>query len=110
MGADEATAFHTTVPVNVGSVSLAPGTYSLYGIPDPANWTVVLNSQAQRWGIPINDQVRAGDVGQFTVPTETGEHVERLRYRFEPRGEGQVDLVMEFETTRVRIPIQTAGA
>jgi hypothetical protein len=109
MGADEATAFHTTVPITVGGITLAAGSYSLYGISDPANWTVVLNSQVERWGIPINDQVRAGDVGEFTVPTEaTDPHVETLRYRFEPWGERRTDLLMEFESTRVRIPIQVA--
>lgn len=107
MGADEATAFHTTVPVTVGGVALAPGTYSLYGIPDPETWTVVFNSRAERWGVPLNAQVRAHDVGQFAVATEaTDAPVETLRYRFEAQGEGQVDLVMEFERTRVRIPIR----
>jgi hypothetical protein len=110
MGADEATALHVTIPVEVGGVRLEPGAYSLFGIPDPQTWTVVLNRQAERWGIPISPEVRADDVGQFTVPTETmAEHVETLRYRFEPQGEGRADLLMEFETTRVRMPVQAAG-
>lgn len=61
-------------------------------------------------GIPISAEVRGADVGEITVTPETlPEHVEALRYRFEPGGQGQVDLLMEFETKRVRIPIQSAA-
>lgn len=109
MGANEATVIHTTAVVNVGGVALAAGSYSLYSIPEAQNWTVVLNSSSDRWGVPINDEVRSSDIGQFTVAAEaTSEHVETLRYRFEPRSEGAAELVMEFENTRIRIPIQTA--
>lgn len=109
MGADEATAFHTTVPVQIGDVQLEPGSYSIFGIPNPDQWTIVVNRNAERWGIPIDEGVRAEDVGEITVtPEATDAHVETLQYRFEPQGENAVDLVMEFENTRVRIPIQAA--
>jgi hypothetical protein len=110
MGADEATALHVTTPVQVGDVRLEPGSYSIYGIPNPDSWTIVLNRNAERWGIPIDEGVRAQDVGEITVTPETmAEPVETLRYRFEPRGERAVDLLMEFESTRIRLPIESVG-
>lgn len=111
MGADEATALHVTMPVQVGDVRLEPGSYSIFGIPTSESWTIVLNHDAERWGIPIDAGVRAHDVGEIVVTPETlDEHVETLRYRFEPAGEGRVDLLMEFELTRIRVPIQVGGA
>jgi hypothetical protein len=111
MGADEATALHVTVPVRIGDVSLEPGSYSIFGIPTADRWTVVINRNPQRWGIPISPEVRSADIGEITVTPEVlADPVETLRYRFEPAGEGRVDLLMEFETTRVRIPIQAATA
>jgi hypothetical protein len=107
MGADEATALHTTVPIQIGTARLGPGVYSIFGVPTAEEWTVVVNHNAQRWGIPISPQVREHDLGQVGVRPERIEHIERLRYRFEPAGANRVDLLMEFETTRVRIPIQT---
>lgn len=110
MGADEATALHVTVPVQIGTVRLDPGSYSLFGVPGAESWTVVLNRDAERWGIPIGPGVREQDLGEIVLtPESTGEHVETLRYRFEPAGEGRVDLLMEFEMTRVRIPIESAS-
>src|SRR5690606_13750335 len=50
MGADEATALHTTVPIEVGRTQLEAGTYSPYGIPTEGDWTLVLNSNHERWG------------------------------------------------------------
>jgi hypothetical protein len=109
MGADEATALHVTVPVRIGEVALDPGAYSIYGIPTTTTWTIAVNRNAQRWGVPISPEVRSADIGTIQVtPEQMTEHVETLRYRFEPGAGNQVDLLMEFENTRVRIPIQAA--
>ena len=43
------------------------------------------------------------------VAAEPIDHVETLRFRFEPKSQTEVDLVMEFETTRVRVPIAAAA-
>jgi hypothetical protein len=105
MGANEATTLHVPSMVMAGGVHLEPGVYSIFGIPTAGAWTVVFNRQSERWGIPIDDAVRQHDVGRLTVtPEPLSEPVETLRYRFEPRGDA-VDLVMEFERNRIRIPI-----
>lgn len=109
MGADEATALHVTVPVRIGEVALDPGAYSIYGIPTATSWTIAVNRNAQRWGVPISPEVRNADIGTIQVtPEPMTEHVETLLYRFEPGAGNQVDLLMEFENTRVRISIQAA--
>lgn len=103
VGANEATAIYLSGPANVGGVALEPGSYSLYTIPGQDEWQVLINSNWQRWGIPIDASVRSADVGSFTVePQQTDEYVETLQFHFEPSQDGTMgDLVMEWENTRL---------
>lgn len=106
-GADEATALHLTFPAEVAGVAVDPGVYSLMTIPGTDSWTVVVNRNAERWGIPITDEVRSADVGTGTVtPEETESTVEQMRYRFEQEGPNEALLLLEWEDTRVPIPIE----
>ncbi|MCA1789677.1 MAG: DUF2911 domain-containing protein [Thioalkalivibrio sp.] len=105
-GANEATAIHLDGPATIGGVALAAGSYSLYTIPGTSSWEVVLNSNVERWGIPISPEVRATDVGSFTVtPEATSNMVETMTYGFESTGQSAGEIVLEWETTRVRIPV-----
>ena len=105
MGANEPTTLHVPFAARVGTVDLDPGTYSLYAIPDVGRWTIVLNANTNRWGIPINPQVRSADVGSFVVQTtETTSPVETLTFSFEGGGTSGA-LVYAWERTTFRIPI-----
>ncbi len=105
MGANEPTTLHLPFPAILGGVNLEAGSYTLYSIPHDGPWTIVVNANTNRWGIPLSPDVRRSDVGSFPVTPSTGEeHVETLTFRFEGRGSEGV-LVYEWETTRLRIPI-----
>lgn len=107
-GANEATAIHLDGPATIGGISVAAGSYSLYTRPNPDEWEVFLNSNYERWGIPINDEVRATELGSFTVtPEATDDMVETLTFSFESTGESAGEIVMEWENTRIRIPVTT---
>lgn len=107
IGANEPTTIHLAGPANVGGVELEPGSYSIYAIPGPDQWSFFINSNWERWGIPIDAGVRANEVGTFTVtPEPITEHVETLQYRFEPMANNTMgDMVMEWENTRVKFHI-----
>lgn len=106
-GADEATALHLTFPAEVAGVAVEPGTYSLMTIPGQDSWRVIVNANAERWGIPITQEVRAQDIGTGTVnPEEIESPVEQLRYRFEGEGPNEALLLLEWENTRIPIPIE----
>jgi hypothetical protein len=105
MGANEPTTLHLPWAASVGTVDVAPGSYSLYAIPEPEAWTIVVNGNTSRWGIPINPEVRRADIGSFIVPTSTlSEPVETLTFRFEGGGASGA-LVYAWERTTFRIPI-----
>lgn len=113
MGANEATAIHLPFDAEIGGrdgISVKAGSYSLIAIPGAEEWQIVINSSAERWGLPINDDVRMNDVGSFSRAAETtDEMVETLTFRWEPHGEMMGHLVMEWEHTRVEIPVHMAG-
>jgi DUF2911 family protein len=111
LGANEATSIHLPFAAEIAGVRVEPGTYTLYAIPGASKWQIVVNRGVQRWGVPISNEVRAGDVGGGTVTTESlGAPVETLTLKFAPATGNATELVMEWEKTRVRIPIRrTSG-
>lgn len=107
LGANEATTISLPVAAHLGNVALKPGVYSLYAIPGTKSWQLVANASAERWGIAIDDKVRAQDVGTITVPVEqTQAPVEMLTIRLQPAGANTLSLVIEWERTRVRATLK----
>lgn len=105
LGANEPTTIHLPFPALIGGVEVAAGSYSLYAIPEAESWTIVLNDNTNRWGIPINPDVRRTDVGSFVVAAvPLARPVETLTFRFEGSGR-QGALWYEWERTTFQIPI-----
>jgi len=110
LGANEATAIHLPFAAEVGGIRLEPGSYSIYAVPGEEEWKFFLNRNFQRWGIPINEEISAEDIGSFTRPAEaTDRMVEQLTFGWMAHGDDMGHLVMEWEHTGVEIPIQKAG-
>ncbi len=111
-GANEPTMIHTTVPITVAGIAIAPGSYSLYTVPGEERWEVVVNRSITQWGhiARYSSRVRAQEVGRATVQREAlDRQVETLTFRTEPRRDGVV-LLLEWEHTRVPIPVAAAGS
>ena len=101
VGANEPTTLHLSAAATVGGIGLGAGSYSVYAIPGEEEWEFFLNSNFDRWGIPISPEVRATEVGSFAVaPSATAEMVETMTFE-------QVDgaLRLSWENTQVEIPL-----
>jgi hypothetical protein len=106
-GANEPTILHLPVAARIGTLEVGPGSYSIYTIPGRQEWTVIVNRSTEQWGheSQYTAQVQAQEVGRFRTPAEaTEQHVEMFTIRSEPLQNTQ-QLVLEWESTRVRIPI-----
>lgn len=108
-GANEPTTLHISVPARIAGVAVEPGSYSIYTVPsEDGPWEVVVNASTSQWGHesrypPVADQ----EVGRGTAPAERLEEpVETMTIQAEPMGERAAELVLEWENTRVRIPIE----
>ncbi|MBK5187785.1 MAG: DUF2911 domain-containing protein [Gemmatimonadaceae bacterium] len=107
LGADEATAIHVPFRARIAGVDVEPGWYSVYVIPEEKQWKVVVNSNAQRWGIPIDGGVRAKDVGTGTVVAERASPpVEALTIALTAATPTAATMEISWADTRVRIPIE----
>jgi len=111
IGANEPTTLHLTGPATVGGVALEAGSYSIYAIPAEDEWQFFINSNWERWGIPIDDGVRASEVGVFSAePEATDDFVETLQYRFEAMADNTMgDVILEWENTRVKFHVHPNG-
>ena len=67
MGADEATLFTTDKEVSIGGTAVAPGTYSLFLLPEEGSAKLIVNKQTGQWGTKYDqsqDLVRIGLIQQ----------------------------------------------
>jgi hypothetical protein len=111
-GANEPTILHVPFPAEIAGMRLDPGSYSLYTEPGETAWVVILNRSITQWGheSAYTDEVRAQEVGRATVATERlDQHVEQFTIRGEPTAAG-AELLLEWERTRVRIPVRVVAA
>lgn len=105
-GANEATAIRLPSRGTIGGVALDPGWYSLIAIPGEQSWQIVVNETVERWGVPIDDQVRASDMGVGSVPSIRAVGVvELFTLELVSTGDSSADLVMAWDRTRLRIPV-----
>ncbi len=105
-GANEASSIHLTFPAMVGGAELDAGSYSFYTVPGEMSWELHFNSEVQRWGIPINSDVMADNVGSGTGMASAGDHTERLTFTFEDASADMATLMLHWEGYRVAIPVE----
>lgn len=102
-GANEATEITFGSDKTFGGKAIKAGTYTLFVNPTETEWTIILNSELKQWGSFNYDKIKEKDVLSVTVPVqETVAAVEKLTYSFEDNG----NLVIEWDTSRVEIPVQ----
>lgn len=107
LGANEATAIYVPFAARIAGTNVTPGWYSLYAIPDEKQWRVLINRDAQRWGVPIDDAVRAQEVGSGVVPVEhLDKPVETLTITLHRHSKKSATIDVEWENTLVRIPLE----
>lgn len=109
LGANEATSIHLPFAASVAGVSVPAGSYSLYAVVGETSWDIVVNGVSDRWGVPINDEVTASDVGSGQVAVAPNEHVETLAMAFEDVTADAATLVVTWEGYRVDVPVLRAS-
>jgi hypothetical protein len=107
-GANEPTMLHTTEPILLAGLEVDRGSYSLYTIPGEEEWTVIVNRSITQWGhiARYTYKVKELEVGRTTVPRlRPDSHIETLTFRTESGQDDQVSLVLEWERSRISMPI-----
>ena len=108
-GANEPTMIHTTGALVIAGVAVPAGSYSIYTIPDPKTWHVIVNRSITQWGEEhgYTAEVKAQEVGHGMAESSAlASPVETFTIRTEAGAGGTVNLLLEWEKTRVTIPIK----
>jgi hypothetical protein len=108
-GANEPTIFFAPIPLRVAGLSVAPGVYSIYTVPGPKQWEIIVNRSITQWGKEdqYTDKVKSQELGRANVKSETlASPIETFTIRAEPAGDKSASLILEWEKTRVRVPVQ----
>ncbi len=103
-GANAATQFNTPVELAVGSLAVPAGKYTLWTLPTPGGWKLILNKQTGQWGTVYDP---SQDLGRVDMKVETAqEPVERMTIAIEPEGAGAT-LSISWDRTRAWVAIET---
>ena len=111
-GANEPTLLRTPIALSIADVRVPAGTYSIYTVPGEAEWEIIVNRSYSQWGQEdfYTDEVRAQEVGRGTVSSErTDSHIETFTIRAEALPDGNVQVILEWEQTLVRVPVSATG-
>jgi len=103
LGANEATEIEFYKNVKIGENKIPKGRYTLYAIPNPDNWIIILNKDLDTWGAFKYDAQK--DILRTSIPVEKlNESVEALVMTFEKTDNG-CNLVMAWDNIKTSLPI-----
>ena len=97
-GANSATQFNTSADLVIGGAAVPAGKYTLWTLPTPGGWKLIINKQTGQWGTeyhPEQDLVRV-DAKVETLATP----VEELVIAFDPGF-----LTFTWDKTKVSVPV-----
>lgn len=106
LGANETTEIKLFRDVTFGGKVVKAGTYSLYAIPNAAEWTIIFNSKLDTWG--AYEYEEAKDVVRFTVSVgKPDAEIEAFSISFDdPAGSGKSTMYIGWETSLVKVPVK----
>jgi hypothetical protein len=104
LGANEATEIEFFKDVLINKIKVKKGRYSLYAIPNPNKWSLILNKEIDSWGAFLYDSTK--DVVRIEViPELTAQTVEPFTMFFEKINLQNIGLNIFWENTKVVLPI-----
>ena len=119
-GANEATILHLSADAEIAGIPVEAGKYSIYTVPNPDQWSLVVNATTGQWGLTrdergaegnlflnaYTDEVRARELGRRPIRVDSISYTEQLLAHFSDPVEDEIELWVDWETTRVVIPIR----
>jgi hypothetical protein len=106
-GADEATLLTTKEPIVIGSLTLQPGTYSLFTFPAAdGSAKLIVNKRTGQWGIPYDEKKEAAnELARVDLKKDTlGENVAQFTMAIDKGPSGGGVLKMMWEKTQYSVP------
>lgn len=101
-GANEATAFHTDATLQMGSLTVPAGDYTLYVWLDQGKWDLIINKQTGQWGTVYN---KAQDLGRVPMQmSKPASPVETYKIALSSKGGNEGELQLEWADVVASVP------
>lgn len=104
-GANPATTLITPVSLHIGTLLVPAGEYTLYTLPSPGRWMLIVNKQTHQWGTVYNQDQDLGrtELKAHTLPSSQ----EVMSISFDDIKKDSAELHIRWETTDQSIKIST---
>lgn len=102
-GANKATTFVSDANLTVGGKDIPAGSYTIFTVPNPDKWTLIINKKTGEWGIPYkyeSDELARVDMGVGKTPVP----IENFTISFHEMGNG-CHMYLDWENTRATIEL-----
>lgn len=103
LGANEATEIEFFKDVIINNKKIKKGRYTLYAIPYPDKWTLIVNKETDTWGSFRYNPAK--DVVRVDLPVQKHETTEDLTIVFEKAPKG-ANMNMYWEDVKVVLPVR----
>jgi len=102
-GANEATVLETSADLVIAGTSLPAGKYSLWTVPSPDGWKLIVNNNTGQWGTQYDAK---HDFARLDMKVERlAQPVEQFTIAIEPQSDEQSGLLtLAWERTRASVP------
>ena len=103
-GANAATTLETNGDLQIGSLTVPKGTYTLFvDIADPDQWVLIVNKKTGEWGLAYDASQDLGKVKmQMSGPPSM---VENLTYTIDDLGGGKGKITLAWENHAASVPV-----
>jgi hypothetical protein len=104
-GANQCTEITFKKDALINGQKVGAGSYALFTIPNEKEWTVIINSEVGQWGaFNYNEEKDVLRVNAAAEPTQ--QVIEKFTCAFRKGKNKQEELVISWDQTQVRVPIQ----
>ncbi|MEO8035833.1 MAG: DUF2911 domain-containing protein [Acidobacteriota bacterium] len=101
-GANSATSLKTEGSIEIGTLVVPAGSYTLYTLPGEKDWTLIVNKQTGQWGTEYDEKQ---DLGRVTMNvSKLDKPVETFVIDLKPTGNKAV-LSLKWENTEASVPV-----
>ncbi len=103
-GANSATKLTFSTEVTFGGVKIPAGTYELFSIPNPTEWTIIIHKDSSQWGAYQYDA--KNDIARLTAkPMALATPIETFTIAIGDLRDTSATLSLAWENTSVSVPI-----
>jgi hypothetical protein len=96
-GANPATTLITSVPLKFGELLVPAGTHTIYTLPGPDTWLLIINNQTGQWGLTYNQNMDLGRIPMKAKPMSETQEV--MSISFERTTPTSTEIHIRWETT-----------